>query len=227
MLIAECIFLGLITITLGLLTFSYFKKNPLMKKITECLILPLSAILIILCLTQSLPDSFHIIVITAVAFTLISISGIFLAFTEIKPLRITGRLTSVANLVCWSFFYKQIFKIHAVPAWLSFLCFAIYFGIIITSCVLSGRQALLFYVFFSVSYAAVAFLHFCSLIFLCYEKTGASIMLFTGTTLSAVLVAFHFINQTKLNIKHIGVVRYVLLITSQLLIACSNILMIR
>ena len=227
MFIAECIFLVIVAVTMGLLVYSYFKKNALMKKITECLTLPLSAILIVLFLIENLPDSFHIIMITTAAFFLISLSGILLSFPQIKSCRIIGRLTSLANLICWSILYKQIFKIHEVSGWIYILCIAIYLAIIITSCILSGKQAFLFYLFFAISFTSVAFLHFCSIIFLFYEHTIASVVLLIGTTISTCLVAFHFINQTKLNIKHAGVIRYIFLVSSQILIACSNILMIR
>ena len=225
MTVANWIFLGLIIIALGLWIISIIKHKDILQKTCECLIIPLTATLIIMWLTKSLPDSFHIIVITALAFTLISISAVFLAFEKIRTLRLAGRITSVANILCWCVLYEPIFRIHAVPAWLWILCSCVYGAAIITCCALSGKQRILFYLTFAVSFAVAAFLHFCALIFLCYERTSASVMLFGGASLCAGLVAFHFINQAKLNIKHAGIIRYSLLVASQVLIACSNILL--
>ncbi len=227
MTLTNWIILGFITVLLGLLIFSYIKSKIVLQKSCECLILPLSASIIVLSLTNRLPDSFHMIVITIIAFTLISISGIFLAFEKVTFLRIAGRITSIANIFCWILLYEPIFRIHAVPVWLCILCSVVYIAVIIFSCIISGKQALLFYALFALSFAAAAFLHFCSLMFLCFEKTVASVMLFGGTSLMTALVAFHFINQARLNIKHAGIIRYGLLVVSQVLIACSNILMIR
>ena len=225
--VSNWIFLGLIIVALGLLILAYIKKLIVLQKSCECLILPLSATLITLWLTESLPDSFHIIVITIIAFTLISLSAIFLAFENIKTLRIAGRLASIANILCWCVLYEPIFRIHTVPAWLWIICSIIYIAAIITCCVLSGKQPLLFYFLFAAAFAVVAFLHFCTLMFLCYERTVASILLFAGASISVALIAFHFLNQAKIKTKHAGKIRYSLLVASQILIACSNILMIR
>lgn len=226
MTIANWIFLGLIILALGLWLISIIKHKIILQKVCECLILPLSATLIIMRLTKSLPDSFHIIEITAIAFSFISISAVFLAFEKIYTLRVAGRIASLINLLCWSLLYEPIFRIHAVPVWLWILCSCVYGAAIIVSCALSGKQRILFYLTFAVSFAIAAFLHFCALIFLCYERTTASVMLFGGASLAAGLVVFHFINLTRLNIKHAGVIRYSLLVVSQILIACSNILLI-
>ena len=225
--VSNWIFLGLIIVALGLLILSYIKKFIILQKSCECLILPLSATLITMRLTENLPDSFHIIIITIIAFSLISISAIFLAFENIKTLRIAGRLASIANLLCWCVLYEPIFRIHAVPVWLWIICAGIYIAAIITCCIFSGKQVLLFYFLFAGAFSVAAFLHFCALMFLCYERTVASILLFAGTSISITLIAFHFLNQTRLKIKHAGVIRYCLLVASQILIACSNILMIR
>lgn len=227
MTIANWIFFGLIIITYGLLILSYIKGIMLLRKICTCLLLPFCATLIVLILTQSLPDSFHIIEITITAFTFITLSGIFLAFEKIRTLRLAGRITSLANLICWCVLYEPIFRIHSVPVWLWIICSCVYIAVIVTACIFSGKQKPLFYCLFTASFAIVAFLNFCGLIFLCYERTLSSLFLFTGTTLSVILMAFHFINQAKLNFKHAGAIRFNLLIASQLLIACSNILIIR
>ena len=225
--VTNWIFLGLIIVAFVLLIISYIKKIIVLQKTCECLILPLAATLITLWLTESLPDSFHIIVITVTAFALISLSGFFLAFETVKTLLFAGRLSSIANLLCWCVLYEPIFRIHSVPVWLWIICSTFYIAVIITCCILSGKQSLLFYFLFAAAFSVVAFLHFCALMFLCYERTIASLLLFAGASLSTGLITFHFLNQTKLKTKHAGVIRYSLLVASQILIACSNILLIR
>ena len=227
MTIADWILLALLIINYGLIIIGNLKKILILQKSCVCLTLPLAGALIILRLTRYLPDSFHIIIISVLAFVLISISTAFLAFETIKPLRILGRIASLGNTFCWILLYRSIFKIHSIPAWFYFLMTGLYAGIIVASCVFSGKQEIKFYAAFVISFLLAAQLHFCSLIFLFWERSGNSIMLFAGTSIYAFLLAFHFLNTTKLKIKHAGAIRYNLMLVSQLLIACSNILMIR
>lgn len=227
MTVADWILLAVFIINYGLILFANLKKIIILQKTCVCLTLPIAASFIILRLTRYLPDSYHIIVISAAAFSLVSLSTAFLAFEKIRTLRILGRIASLGNTVCWIILYRSVFKIHSVPVWFCVLIAGIYAAIIIVSCVFSGKQELKFYIAFAVSFLLATYLHFCSLIFLCWERTGYSIMMFAGTTIYAFLVSFHFMNTTKLKIKHAGGLRYNLLVISQILIACSNILMIR
>jgi hypothetical protein len=150
-----------------------------------------------------------------------------LSLEKIRLLRIFGRILILANAFCWITLYRIVFYIHKVPLWLSILMFFIYLAGTIAAIILSGKQEIRFYALFALSFALSAYLHFCSLIFLCFEKSENGIMLFAGTSVFMCLTAFHFINQAKLNFKHAGKIRYGLLVASQILIACSNVLMIR
>jgi hypothetical protein len=178
-------------------------------------------------LRNYLPDSSHLIKVTVIALSLATISTIFLSFEKIRVLRVSGRILILANTICWITLYRIVFFIHQVPLWLIILMTCIYLAGTITAIILSGKQEIKFYVLFAFSFALSAYLHFCSLVFLCYETTKSSILLFTGTTAFAALTAFHFINQAKFKFKHAGIIRYSLLVTSQILIAVSNILMIK
>ena len=227
MTIASWILLGSLAVNLILLIISHILKKTLMQKITECLMIPLFGALTVILLRAYLPDSLHLIKITITALALATISTIFLSLEKIKVLRIFGRILILTNIFCWSSLYRIVFFIHKVPLWLTILMSGIYLAGTIAAIILSGKQEIKFYILFALSFALSAYLHFCSLIFLCYETAGSSIMLFAGSTLFAGLTAFHFINQAKLNFKHAGIIRYSLLLASQILIACSNILIIR
>ena len=227
MTITNWVLLGTLAVTLGLLILSYILKKIVLQKICECIIIPVFAALNILLLRDYLPDSMHLIKVTIIALSLATVSTIFMALEKIKVLRILGRIFILANVFCWISLYRIVFYIHKVPLWLIILMTAIYIAGIVTAIILSGKQEVRFYILFALSFALSAYLHFCSLIFLCYEATGHAVMLFSGTTLFAGLTGFHFINQAKLKIKHAGVIRYGLLVASQVLIACSNILMCR
>ena len=227
MTITNWILISTLAIAFIVLIISHILKKVILQKIFECLIIPLFGTFIVLLLRNYLPDSLHLIKVTIAALSLATISTIFLSLERFKILRILGRILILANVFCWITLYKSIFFIHSVPLWLSILFTCIYLAGTITAIILSGKQEIRFYILFALSFALSSYLHFCSLIFLCYEKTGNSIMLFTGTTIFAALTAFHFINQAKLNFKHAGIIRYSLLIASQILIACSNLLMIR
>ena len=227
MTIINWILISVLAIDFILLIVSHILKKVVMQKITECLIMPVFGTFLILLLKNYLPDSLHLIKVTIAALSLATVSTIFLSFDKYKFLRIFGRILILANVFCWITLYRSIFYIHSVPLWLIILMSCIYVAGTIAAIILSGKQELRFYILFALSFALSAYLHFCSLIFLCYEKTGNAIMLFAGTTIFAALTAFHFINQAKLKIKHAGIIRYSLLLASQVLIACSNLLMIQ
>ncbi len=227
MTITNWILLGSLAVILITLVTSHILKKVILQKICECLMIPIFGVLNILLLRDYLPDSLHLIKITITALSLATISTIFLSLEKIKLLRIFGRILILANVFCWITLYRTVFFIHKVPLWLTILMTGIYLAGTIAAIILSGKQEIKFYLLFACSFALSSYLHFCSLIFLCYETSGNSIMLFAGTTLFEALTAFHFINQARLKFKHAGVIRYCLLIASQILIACSNILMIK
>ncbi len=227
MTIINWILISILAIDFILLIVSHILKKVILQKISECLIIPIFGTFIVLLLQNYLPDSLHLIKVTIAALSFATVSTVFLSFDQIKLLRIFGRLLILANVFCWITLYRSIFYIHSVPLWLIILMSCIYLAGTIAAIILSGKQELRFYILFACSFALSAYLHFCSLIFLCYENNGSSILLFAGTTIFAALTAFHFINQAKLKIKHAGIIRYSLLVVSQVLIACSNLLMIK
>ena len=227
MTITNWILLSSLAINLILLIISHILKKITMQQICECLIIPLFGALNVLLLRDYLPDSLHLIKVTITALALATISTIFLSLEKIKLLRIFGRILILANVFCWITLYRTVFFIHKIPLWLTVLMTGIYLAGTIAAIILSGKQEIRFYILFAFSFALSAYLHFCSLIFLCYETTASSILLFAGTSIFAALTAFHFINQAKLKFKHAGVIRYSLMLASQLLIACSNVLIIR
>ena len=227
MTIASWILLGAIIISTGLLIVSYVIKQSIIQKICECLIIPLFGALNILFLADSLPDSLHVIKITIAALSFVTISTIFIAFEKYRILRILGRIIVLANVLCWISLYRSIFYIHKVPVWFIIVMVSVYIAALFTTIILSGKQEILFYGLFALSFALTSYLHFCSMIFLFFERSANGLLLFCGASMFIILNAFHFINQAKLNFKHAGVIRYSLLVVSQVLIACSNILMCR
>ena len=227
MTITNWILFSILAINLIVLVTSHILKKKILQKVSECLIIPILGIFTVLLLRNYLPDSLHLIKVTIIALSLATVSTIFLSFERIKALRVFGRLFILANVVCWITLYRTVFFIHQVPLWLIILMVCIYLAGTITAIILSGKQEIKFYILFALSFALSSYLHFCSLIFLCFESTKSSILLFAGTSAFAALTAFHFINQAKLKFKYAGIIRYSLLVTSQILIAISNILMIR
>ena len=227
MTIINWILISALAIDFILLIISHILKIVILQKISECLIIPIFGSFIVVLLQNYLPDSLHLIKVTIAALSLATVSTIFLSFDKIKILRILGRILILANVFCWITLFRSVFYIHSVPMWLIILMSCIYLAGTIAAIILSGKQEIRFYTLFTLSFALSSYLHFCSLIFLCYETSTHAILLFSGTTLFTGLTAFHFINQAKLKIKHAGIIRYSLLVTSQILIACSNLLMIR
>ncbi len=220
------ILVGVIALTLSLLIVAYIKKIKIMKRLCECLMIPFSGTLCALLIANYLPDSLHLLKISIAALSLISISTIFLSFENITGLRISGRFLSILGILAWISLYREVFYIYSVPLWLSIIAVVIYLAVIVTACILSGKQEVLFYAIFAFSFSIAAYLHFCSFIFLSFNPSGSSIMLFCGTSLLAALIAFHFINHAKLKIKYAGIIRYFVMLAAHILIAFSNLLMI-
>lgn len=226
MTIANWILLGTLIVTAGLLILSYIKKITLLKKICECIIIPLFGTLDILLLKVYLPDSLHLMKVTIIALSLVTISTIFLSFEKIRILRVFGRIFVISSILCWVTLFRTVFFIYRVPLWLILLMSTVYLAGMIIAIILSGKQEIVFYILFAFSFALSSYFNFCSLVFLCFDTKGSSILFFAGTTVFLTLTAFHFINQAKLKFKHAGQIRFSLLVASQILIACSNILMI-
>lgn len=227
MTIANWILLGAVIVTFILLIISYIIHKIILQKICECIIIPIFGALNILLLRNFLPDSLHLIKVSVTALSLVTISTVLIAFENKKTLRVLGRIFVIASIVCWISLYRTIFYIHKVPLWLVILMTAIYVTSALSAIIVAGKKELLYGGLFALSFGISSYLHFCSLIFLCFERTGSSVMLFCGATLFLILNAFHFINHAKLNIKHAGIIRYTLLLASQVLLTCSNILIIR
>ena len=227
MTIANWILLGAVIITFGLLIVSHILQKKILFKVCSCIIIPIFGALNTLLLRKYLPDSLHLLKISITALSLITISTLFIAFEDKKFLRVSGRFFVIAGIVCWITLYRSIFFIHKVPLWLIILVTAFYIASNISTLIAAGKQEPLACVLFIASFAISSYLHFCTLIFLCYERTLSSIMLFAGASLFLLLNAFHYINQDKKKNEHAGVIRFSLLLASQFLIACSNILMIR
>ena len=141
MTLTQWILLSLIIITIALLIIASIKKILPLKKVCDCLTLPLIGSFIILQLTKYLPDSYHIILTSIFAFSLVTISSAFLAFEKILILRLLGRIASLANILCWSIFYKAIFRIHSVHGWLYILMAIFYAAAIIVSCIFAGKES--------------------------------------------------------------------------------------
>lgn len=226
MTVTNWILLSALIIIIVFLIVSYALKKKILMKCCECLVIPVFGALNVLLLRNYLPDSLHLIKVSITALSLLTVSTIFISFESKKILRILGRLISLSSIICWIYLYKVIFYIHRVPLWLIISMSALYLACIIITIILSGKQNLQFYGLFALSFTLSSYLHFCSLIFLCYEKSSSSILLFSGATLYLILHAFHFINQAKLQFKHAGVIRFCLISASQILIACSNLMMI-
>ncbi|MBP5519181.1 MAG: hypothetical protein J6X84_01195 [Treponema sp.] len=225
--VIDWILLAIVLITIGILIFACASKKNILKKVSECLVIPLFAILNITLLVQSLPDSRHILRISTLVLLLISVSTICMTYSSKRLLRILARLLIFASVFCWISLYRTIFYIHKVPFWLIILMILVYIVTIVFACIISGKQEGIYYFIFAIGFAPYAYLNFCTVIFLCFERTISSIILFAGSVIFLLLNSFQFINQARLKFKHADVIRYILLITSQILIASSNILMIR
>ena len=218
---------GVFFTTILLYIIALLKKIPLMGKIASGFMLPNLETVSIILLLRSLPDSFHILVITSIALYMASIAEILFLFTEVKVLRILSRITFLISQLFWFDIFKSTFFINRIPSWLSIITVVFYTLILAGTLFICGKQILSKYISYILAMIISFSVNFCTFITLCFERNLHSILQFSGTLASCALIIFYIANHTKFDFKYKNSILLILLIVSQGLISSGNILMIR
>ena len=226
MTIAISILGGLSLITLSLYIIFYIKKNEMIKRVSSTAIFPITGLLCILILMTSLPDSFNIIIYTAIVYLFVTIT-VILFFHEEKPLaRIAERTCFLIAAFTWINLYRTVFYIYRVP--LFFILFMVILYVFLNAAVLivSGKQKLNYYIVAIISISLVSILHFCSFVSLCFGRTLSSVVLFCGTTTNVFLTVRYLIKYSKHDNKQKNLLHFVLLFAAVTLISYSNVILL-
>lgn len=215
-----------ITTTL-LYIISLIKNIPLMRKISSGFMIPTIETAAIILLLRFLPDSFHIMIITAITLCLASISEILFLFTDIKVLSVLSRIIFFISQIFLLDIYKSTFFINRIPTWLCILS-AVFYLLILTGVLLfAGKQKILKHCLFIIEMIISFFINYCTFITLCFERNLHSALQFSGTLTVCALVIYYILNNTRFNFKYKNSILLSLLIISQGFISAGNILMIK
>lgn len=218
---------GFIFTTIILYTIALIKDIPLMRKISSGFILPTISSISIILLLRSLPDSFHILVVTAIVLYIASIAEILFLFTEIQFLQILSRIFFILSQLFWLDIFKSTFYINRVPTWISSISLIFYILILGSFIFFTGKQSISKYCYQLLSIISSFAVNYCTFIMLCFEGNLHSALQFSGTLTVCALILFYILNKKKFNFKYKNSILLVLLIISQGLISAGNILMIR
>jgi len=223
------IFTGLLVISLFLFILSMVKNWTILNKISKCFIMPFVACMLIMLIKTKLPVSRHILFLSLIALSLVSISEVFLTFDNIKPLLFIGKLIFFISLLPWIELYISTFYIFKVAGWSIILAAIIYLVILIFTMILTGKNKFITYLELTLAVLAGSFLNFTAIISMSFDFRLNYILLTAGTSFLLISILFYFKQNTKpfkMNKKLEVILRLVFLITAQVLIAISGLLMI-
>ncbi|MCR4579878.1 MAG: hypothetical protein K5681_05970 [Treponema sp.] len=225
MTILNWIFIGLLVVDIGLLVFSLIKKFELMEKIC-CALLP--ALVFIhppFLLQNALPDSYHTIVFTIVALSIIAISFCIFVFSTNKNITSAAYLLFFIGLLTWCRLFQTIFYIYRLPQWAIILLVILYLLILLAAHIFSEKKSLAGYIYITLFMAVSELLNAFAFISMIYRHNAASILFFIGSFFTMLLLIFNFFDIKRLHLKHGMLIRAIALTASQLMIAVSCIIM--
>lgn len=219
---------GLIFISLLIyFIFLFVKKVEILQYISSIFPILLTGILNLLFLYSNIPDSYHIIKISAIAFTLASITQILSSFVDNRKGKIAEGILFISSLFIWIELYKSVFYIFRVPNWINIIAGCTYLVIILLLLLIFiKKQTFLFYLFAVLSLVLVSFLHYCAFVSLCYQPANFSIVKFIGITILMGYIVFGLLNNSIINLKLKNMISFLSLFISFTLIALSNLMIL-
>lgn len=232
MYIKDFVLFGLLIVIIGLYIFACIKKFAMMEKITSVLVIPSISLLSISMLVNYLPDSFHIITVSVFALLFSSAAAFFFIFEKTNNskaflYRMTGRISCTLCILFWINLYSTILYIYKVPGWLNISSAIFYFVTAIAICIFCGKQKISYYATFIVVYMAALSLNHFAFVALFLEHSIRTIPLAAGSLCTVAFVITEYTKYTKREFKFSRKIEVILLASSQILIAGSNILMIK
>lgn len=203
------------------------KKSELIRNLLFSFLIPIIASVTIYFLTYFLPDSFHIITSILLNYFFAEISCVFFLFLEGKKyFRYFARfflLISICTNIYLNFYVFYIFHISRI---LSIFLISFYFSIALVICIFTKKQKISVYLWIFVAILISGFFNYISTINLIYSHRLYSIFLFLASAIIIALIFYYMIDLKKYHFKHSKVVRFILLITSQVLLSLSAFFMI-
>lgn len=222
------LFAALFIITFGLFITSYCIKKELITKITSIFLLPLFTINPLLFHFQFIPDSYHCIRYSIIAFFFFWIFQIMMILNKNKITMRAAKIFYLAGVFVWIDFYKSIFYVYAPPVWLTIISSIVFLGIIIITLFLTSPKGSVFSfkknIVLIITIAAIEFLVYASFVALIYSHKANNIILFIGMILLLFSIIFYMIEAMYKNVKFAKEIRQTAIILSQFAICLSNLL---
>lgn len=222
------ILIGLFVIALGLFITSYIIKNETLKKITSIFLLPLLIANPLIILFDFLPNSFHCIQFSIIALVFFWIFQILMIFNSKMIISIFSKLSFLFGILTLDYYYRTVFFIYKVPAWLTILSSILLAGIILATAILSvpkpSVNSLKIRFFSIILHAATAILVFCSFISFINTKTAGSAILFAGALILFGNVIFYLIDGARLKLKFAKEIRQSAILISLFAVCLSNLM---
>ena len=209
------------------IVFSLIKKAKIVQNISSILPLPLIFVLNFIFLKSFIPDSFHTITLSSIALIFISISYIMHVFFNNKAGKVIAGIIFVFSIIFWCLLYKSVFYIYHVPSLINIIAASAYFILFLLFFIIFiKQQSFTFYLFTVLSACIISFLHYSTIIYLCYNPVNFNIIKAVGTTLLLGYFILSILTNYKFEIKQHKLICFFLLFTSQVLIAFSNLMVL-
>ncbi len=175
------IFTSLLVINVVLYIVGLVRGLVALEKTVRVLFVPFVAGLIHSILALYLPDSYHIMMTSAIAFVAGTVFMLLTLGDKIKFLRMTEEFFFAATQFSWFLLLSSVYRIYRVPQWLFILTGGLYFAGFIVICFFIKKQSFTKYAASIILYAFSTVLGTTSLLSIIFEKRLFSVMAFLGS----------------------------------------------
>ena len=140
---------------------------------------------------------------------------------------IGSRISFIISLFPFIFLYKSVFLIYRVPAWVNIIAACTYVVLFFLFFIIFIKKTSLKFYGFSISaLIAASFINYCSLLFLCFNPAGFSIVRFLGTSSLLGFLVFQILNYSVIDLKLKKLISLMILLASVILISLSNLMIL-
>ena len=171
------IFTGLLGVSLLLYIIGQVQRIGALEKTARALFVPFSGSLILSILTSYLPDSYHIMFISAFAFVAAIIFMLFTLKDKNRFIKAAENFFYIVNQVLWLLLIVSVYRIFKIPQWLFIITGTLYFAGFVVILIFIKKQNFLKYVSSFILYVFSTAIGITTLISLIYEKRLFAVMM--------------------------------------------------
>lgn len=191
------IFTGLLSIDIVLYIVAMLKKLGVLEKVARSLVIPFMGGLIHSILAGYLPDSYHILLTSAIAFVAALIYILLMISDKNKFIKMGQEFLYEAIQIIWLMLIISVYRIYRVPQWLFILAGTFYFAGLVIICIFIKKQSFTKYFAALFMYIVSTTLGITSLVSLIYEKRIFSVMMFISSLVFMFGTVFTIFQKTR------------------------------